>query len=363
MSRTIEVDTKTFIRFWFVIIAFAGLGYLIFKAASGLIIIFISAFLALALRPLAKLIDKIDKKKKRPGIIIAIIAVLVVVLGFSTIVAVVGPMIVSQVSIFLASAPQKISAVIGEFNLNRLGEHFGISDLQAQLLIAIRNFSNTLLNNLSGIAISSVGTIGAILTNIVLTIVLTILFMLEGPTLVENFWRTVSSSRNAQATRVWHRVTAKLSTVVAKYVSAQVLIALLDGTITAISVFVLCLIFNVPGGIAIPLGLISFLFYLIPMFGPVIACIINTLLLFVNSPWAAFSFFLFYLIFQQIENNIIAPRIQGKGLGLPPVIILISIIIGMYAFGLIGCLIAIPIAGCIKVIIDEYAAIKKVMDD
>ena len=35
----------------------------------------------------------------------------------------------------------------------------------------------------------------------------------------------------------------------------------------------------------------------------------------------------------------------------------------MYAFGLIGCLIAIPIAGCIKVIIDEYAAIKKVMDD
>ena len=105
MSRTIEVDTKTFIRFWFVIIAFAGLGYLIFKAASGLIIIFISAFLALALRPLAKLIDKIDKKKERPRLT-AIIAVLVVVLGFSTIVAVVGPMIVSQVSIFLASAPQ-----------------------------------------------------------------------------------------------------------------------------------------------------------------------------------------------------------------------------------------------------------------
>ena len=99
------------------------------------------------------------------------------------------------------------------------------------------------------------------------------------------------------------------------------------------------------------------------MFGPVIACIINTVLLFVNSPWAAFSFFLFYLIYQQIENNIIAPRVQGKGLGLPPVIILISIIIGMYAFGLIGCLIAIPIAGCIKVIIDEYAAIKKVIDD
>ena len=84
MSRTIEVDTKTFIRFWLVIIAFAGLGYLILKAASGLIIIFISAFLAIALKPLAKLIDKIDKRKERPQLA-TIIAVLVVVLGFSII--------------------------------------------------------------------------------------------------------------------------------------------------------------------------------------------------------------------------------------------------------------------------------------
>ena len=154
-----------------------------------------------------------------------------------------------------------------------------------------------------------------------------------------------------------------MSTVVAKYVSVQVLIALLDGIVTASVVFILCLIFNISGSIAVPLGLIAFLFYLIPMFGPVITCIINSILLFVNSPWAALSFFLFYIIYQQIENNVISPRVQGKGLGLPPVIILISIIIGMYAFGLIGCLIAIPIAGCIKVIIDEYAAIRKVMDN
>lgn len=361
MSRTIEVDTKTFIRFWLVIIAFAGLGYLILKAASGLIIIFISAFLAIALKPLAKLIDKIDKRKERPQLA-TIIAVLVVVLGFSIILAVIGPVIISQVSVFLSTAPQKIAAVTGEIDIDKFGNYFGIPDLQLQITSAAKNFSNTLLNNISNIAITGVGTIGTIITNTILTIVLTILFMLEGPQLVEDFWRAISP-RDSQATRVWHRVTSKMSTVVAKYVSVQVLIALLDGIVTASVVFILCLIFNVSGSIAVPLGLIAFLFYLIPMFGPVITCIINSILLFVNSPWAALSFFLFYVIYQQIENNVIGPRVQGKGLGLPPVIILISIIIGMYAFGLIGCLIAIPIAGCIKVIIDEYAAIRKVMDN
>ena len=350
MSRTIEVDTKTFIRFWLVIIAFAGLGYLILKAASGLIIIFISAFLAIALKPLAKLIDKIDKRKERPQLA-TIIAVLVVVLGFSIILAVIGPVIISQVSVFLSTAPQKIAAVTGEIDIDKFGNYFGIPDLQLQITSAAKN-----------IAITGVGTIGTIITNTILTIVLTILFMLEGPQLVEDFWRAISP-RDSQATRVWHRVTSKMSTVVAKYVSVQVLIALLDGIVTASVVFILCLIFNVSGSIAVPLGLIAFLFYLIPMFGPVITCVINSILLFVNSPWAALSFFLFYIIYQQIENNVIGPRVQGKGLGLPPVIILISIIIGMYAFGLIGCLIAIPIAGCIKVIIDEYAAIRKVMDN
>ena len=154
-----------------------------------------------------------------------------------------------------------------------------------------------------------------------------------------------------------------MSTVVAKYVSAQVLVALLDGIVTTNFVFILSLIFDISSGIAIPLGLISFLFYLIPMFGPIITCVINSILLFVNSPWSALSFFLFYVIYQQIENNIIAPRIQGKGLGLSPLVILIAIVIGMYAFGLIGCLIAIPIAGCIKVIVDEYSAIRKVIDN
>ena len=58
----------------------------------------------------------------------------------------------------------------------------------------------------------------------------------------------------------------------------------------------------------------------------------------------------------------IAPKVQGTALKLPPIAILIAITIGTYMFGLIGAIIAIPIAGCIKVLIDEYPKIRELRE-
>lgn len=361
MSRTIDIDTKTFVRFWLVLIAFAAAGFFIIKAAGGLIIVGISAFLAISLHPLAKQIDKIDKRKSRPGLSSAL-AVFTIALAFAIIVGVIGPVIVEQVSNFLATAPAKISEVIDHLDINGIGNYFGIPNLQDSLTSGIKSFSSTMLGNISNIAVGSIGAISNIITSVILTIVLTILFMLDGPTMLKDFWR-VMAVKDKKSAKVWQHVTSRMSNVVAAYVSSQVFIALLDGLMTMLGVFVITLIFNLPVTLAVPLGLISFLFFLIPMFGPVIGCILNTTLLFINAPGAAIAFFIFYLIYQQIENNIIGPRIQGKGLNLPPLAILVSITIGMYAFGLIGCIVAIPIAGCIKILFEEAANIRAALDD
>ena len=69
-------------------------------------------------------------------------------------------------------------------------------------------------------------------------------------------------------------------------------------------------------------------------------------------------FAIIYIVYAQVENNLIAPKIQGDALKLQPVVILCAITIGMYMFGLLGAIIAIPIAGCIRVLIDEYPNIK-----
>ena len=67
---------------------------------------------------------------------------------------------------------------------------------------------------------------------------------------------------------------------------------------------------------------------------------------------------LLYIIYAQFENNLIAPKIQGNAYDLMPVTILCAIVIGVYMFGLIGAIIAIPIVGFVKILIEEYPKIK-----
>ena len=69
---------------------------------------------------------------------------------------------------------------------------------------------------------------------------------------------------------------------------------------------------------------------------------------------------MFYIVYAQIENNVIAPKIQGAALNLPIVIILSAITVGTYMLGLVGAIIAIPIAGCVKVWLEEYPKLKAI---
>ena len=97
------------------------------------------------------------------------------------------------------------------------------------------------------------------------------------------------------------------------------------------------------------------------MFGSFIGGAIVALLLGFNVMWAGIVFIIYTIIYLQIESNIISPKIQGKGMNLPALVILSAVTIGVYTFGLVGAIISIPIAGCIKVLIEEYGA--DLMDD
>lgn len=99
-------------------------------------------------------------------------------------------------------------------------------------------------------------------------------------------------------------------------------------------------------------------FYLIPMFGQFIGGTLVTLLLLFSNPVAGGIFAVIYIVYSQIENNIISPKIQGDALKLKPLVILCAIVIGIYMLGLLGAIIAIPIAGCIRVLVEEYPNIK-----
>ena len=356
MSRKIEVDTKTFVRFWLVILGFGLLGLIIWQAMGGILIVLTSIFFAVALSPLAKKIDNIDKSKERKNFA-SITAVSIVVATIIIIIGLVGPVIVNETSKFLSSVPEQVNNFLQSEDIDRFGQSIGIPDLAQQILTSVKETSQGFISGLSSFTINSLSAIGNFLTAAVLIVVLTSLFMLQGPEVMDKLWGSLAD-KNDKASKAWRRVIDRCANVIAKYVSGQLIVAILDGIVVGTSTLIISVLFGINANLAIPMGLVAAFFYLIPMFGPIITAILVTLLLLPNSLWAGITFLIFYIIYAQVENNVISPKIQGKGLNLPPLLILVAVTIGIYSFGLIGCVIAIPVAGCIKVFVEEYPNLK-----
>ena len=361
MSKKVEVDTKTFIRFWLVIAVLAILLGFITAAWSGILLVGISIFLAIAIHPLAQKLDRIDKKKKHPKLTAGLAyGLIVIIVGFTA--ATVAPVIVNETTEFISNAPQLFEDTFGGWDgINEFGRSLNVDNLQSQIHDTLQSFATNITDTFKNNIFSSITTVANIATSTILVLILTLLFLLEGPDLTERFWSALKKGRSEQDRRtplVAERIASRMAGVISTYVSRQVMVGILDAVVVTLAVFVLSLIFGFDSGLAFPLGLIALIFYLIPMFGPFISCIINALLLAFNVPLAGAVFLVFYIIYAQVESNLIAPKIQGEGLGLSPVIILSAITIGIYTFGLLGAIISIPIAGCVKVLIEEYPRIR-----
>lgn len=355
---TIEVDTKTFIRFWLVILALGVIALFIWKAVTGLIIVGIAIFLAIAIQPLASRIKRLTKKEDSS--FASVMAYVIIVLIIGIIIAVVAPVVVDETVRFVRQFPETFEHTLGGWDgINNFGQSLGIDNLQGEIISGLQSFSSSFVSNFGDVLTTSVGAISQIATGVVLTLVLTLLLAIEGPDLIKVFWNTLEGKRKNASIRAYQHLAERIGNVISTYISKQVTVALLDGCVVTAAVLILSFICGFSSGLALPMGLIALTFYLIPMFGPIISCILISLLLFFSSPIAAIIFLIFYIIYAQVENNLIAPKLQGDALKLPTALILIAITIGMYMFGLVGAIIAIPIAGCIKVIIEELPNLRE----
>lgn len=364
MSKIIETDLRTFIKFWLVPVGIGLVVLFLISAKTGLVVVGASLFLALALKPLVRKVNGFFTKhfgtEKKHQTLSAVLAYLIVVVVIGGIIAVVGPVVVNETSKFIQNFPQTFETTFGGWEgINEIGKNFGIQDLHSEISNAVTNLSNNLLGILGNNLVANVSNVADFFMKVVLVLVLTLLMLLEGPALMESLWKSVGSSEeDKKPTAVAKRVVARMANVVSTYVSRQVIVAVIDGCASGLIVFLISLFTNVSSSIAIPMGMITMLFYLIPMFGQFIGGTLVTLILLFSNPIAAVIFMVAYIVYAQVENNVIAPKIQGNALNLPAVMILIAIVIGMYMFGLLGAIIAIPIAGCIRVLIDEYPNIK-----
>lgn len=346
----VTVDTKTFIRFWLVILGFAAAGFLLFKAATGLLIIGAALFIALAINPLVRKLAKVIPGK---GVKLPIaIAYLIVIGCLTAFLAIVIPTIVNETVNFAKNLPETVKTVSNSFSwLNDFGESIGVKDLQGEIVNNVQNVSAGIARDLSANFATSIGAIGSFLAAFILILILALFMLTEGPAIVEQFWNNFKGDPQSERA---HHVFDRMADVVSKYVSNALTVALINACCTATMVFVLALFFRLDPGLALPFGLITGVFSLIPMFGSFIGGALVALLLAFNVWGAGLAFIIYTIIYLQIEANLISPKIQGKGLQLPALAVLAAVTVGVYMFGIPGAIISIPVAGCIKVLIEEY---------
>ncbi|HTK39776.1 MAG TPA: AI-2E family transporter [Patescibacteria group bacterium] len=351
MKLHIEIDTKTFVRFWLVVIGFVFAIYLIYLSWAAIVILASSAFLALALSGPVGILSRHIPGKSR--LLATAIAFLAVIISLGALLFIVAPPIAQQTIKLINNAPQLVQSFSSQWS--GVADFIDKYQLQPQIdsaLATIKADSTNWLSHLSSGVLSQVGSFVALLGAIVLTIVLSFLMLLEGPEWMKRIWRLYDDQETMEAHR---KVVTRMHRVVTGYVTGQLTVSGIGALASGSAVFAISMFIEaIDTSLAPPAIAIAFLFSLIPMFGATIGGTLITLLLLVNSLPAAIIFAIFFIVYQQVENNFISPAIQSKYVELSPLTVLGSVTIGLYLFGLAGGIISIPIAGCVKVLLEDY---------
>jgi len=360
MSTKIDIDTRTFVRFWLVIFGIGLVAFLLYNARVALIILGVSLFLALALNGPVSRISRRLPGRSRVGA--TAIAYVIVITLLSSVILLLIPPIVQQTAGFVQSAPALVDNASKQWGV--LDDFVAQYNLRPQLDGAVESIKNSAAGWASNVGqgvVSGIGSIFSFFAALILVLVLTFLMLIEGPDWMNRLWRLYKDKEKMEKHK---RVSGKMYAVVTGYVTGQLTVSTIGATIAGLAVFVLSLFFSeVEAGLAIPAAAITFLLSLIPMFGATIGGAIITLLLALNSVPAAIIYVVFFIVYQQIENNFISPHIQSKRINLSPLMILGAVTIGLYMFGIVGGIIAIPIAGSARILFDEYLKGRNHPDD
>ena len=352
MKTRIEIDTRTFVRFWLVVIGFGLVGFAIYSARTALLIIGLAFFLAIALsRPVNRIVKMLPSRSRVLSTALAYVAVLAL-LGVVIFLAV--PPIIGQTTKFAQNIPSLIDSASKQYaGANGFINQYQLQPQIDQVVVSIKDGASQFATGIGSVLVDSIGSVLSTLTASILVFVLAFLMLVEGPSWLKQLWSAYDDSNRME----YHRkLLARMYNVVTSYITGQLAVSAIAGSVAGISVFVLSMVFGIPSDLAIPAAVIIFILSLIPLFGEMIGNILVGIILALNSITAAIVFVIFFLVYQQIEANYISPKIQSKRIDLSALVILLSVTTGIYLFGILGGIISIPAAGCIKVIVEDYFA-------
>lgn len=350
MRVKIDIDTQTFIRLGLVILGFAAAVLVVYKTRTALSVIGISIFLALALNPSVSFISRKLPGRSRVGA--TALAYLLVLATLTGIIFLIVPPVIEQSSKFAQTVPNLIDEAAQQRSIvEGFIDRYDLSDEVDQAIAEAKGRASSIAANLGNLLVNGAGSILNGAATLLFILVLAFLMLIEGPRWMHRIWGLYHDPSRLEEHQGLVR---RMYRVVTGYVNGQMLVAFIAATSTLITVLILSALFPLPANLAIPLAAIIFITGLVPMVGATIGAIIVTLVLMLNSFVAAMIFLVYFIIYQQVENNLISPAVQSKAVELSALTVLVAIIIGINLFGIVGGLVSIPIAGCVRVLTLHY---------
>ncbi|HEX6676842.1 MAG TPA: AI-2E family transporter [Actinomycetes bacterium] len=325
---------------------FAGLGLLtvalgtlaVYSARAILVRVLVAMFFAVSLDPAVRFLERRGLRRGWAVLLIFVLALAVVVAFLVSVI----PPLVSQFQSLLDDLPGYVT------DLSQRFRSFRILNQQFDLTAQVRGLASSLPGRLGSGLLGFTGRVFGALFGALTILVLTIYFMLDLPRLRRGLVRFFPPSRRARSGEVVELVFAK----VGDYMIGNLLISVVAGTVAYVALWLLGVPFR------LPLAILVAFFDLVPMVGATLGAVLCVAVaaLAVDVWPAGVLTAVYFTVYQQVENYLIAPRILRSAVDVSASAVLLAGLIGATVLGLIGALMAIPVAAALKVLYDQRQA-------
>jgi len=311
---------------------------LVYLAWRPLTWILIATLLAAALNPAVEAIERRGLARMWAASLVFVLALLVVTgIGFLII-----PPLVTQVSDFGNAVPDLIDDLTaGRGPLGWLQDEYQIVD---RIRAAIEEQGVGGILGLGGPVLDVVRSVVTAVVGAITVIFLTYFMLLEGPRTIRGILGLLPESTRPR----YERVGQDIYRAISGYVTGNLLISLVAGTLSTV------VLFAVGSEYAVALGLLVAILDLIPLAGATLAAILVSTVIFIETDWIRGLIVIgFFVAYQQFENHVLQPLVYGRTVQLSPLAVLCAVLLGAQLAGILGALLAIPIAGSLIAIVRE----------
>ncbi|MGB6190902.1 MAG: AI-2E family transporter [Terracidiphilus sp.] len=306
-----------------------------------LLLLYVSALLAVVSQPVVNSVEQFRVGKYHPFSKVAVLVLLLAVVGVLVAFGALAlPPVIADLQTFSKEAPARVPLILEKLHRIPFAGRINASDVSARL-------QDIASSSAKEVIISFTSLTGKLFT-IVMGIVLTIYFIEEGDTAYRWFLsffpdhsrRRLNVTLQRSEARMGRWLLGQLSLMVILWVASTVTFLLLHVRY------------------AYALGALSGLLNVIPILGAAISIALALIVAAVDSWGRVVGVAVFYLIYQQIENSILTPRIMQKRVGLPGLAILVSLLLGTELAGIVGALVSVPTAVLVTELVNEYLVTK-----